>query len=69
MTLVDNRKAAMVLELIIQLAEEPAEGVAILVATYIMLCDTFRMDKPPRQQIADEISEMVAGAEFGGALQ
>jgi hypothetical protein len=69
MTLVDNRKAAMVLELIIQLAEEPAEGVAVLVATYIMLCDTFRMDKPPRQQIADEISEMVAGAEFGGALQ
>jgi hypothetical protein len=69
MTLVDNRKAAMVLELIIQLTEEPAEGVAILVATYIMLCDTFRMDKPPRQQIADEISEMVAGAEFGGALQ
>lgn len=69
MTLVDNRKAAMVLELIIQLAEEPTEGVAILVATYIMLCDTFRMDKPPRQQIADEISEMVASAEFGGSLQ
>jgi hypothetical protein len=69
MTLVDNHKAAMVLELIIQLAEEPSEGVAVLVATYIMLCDTFRMDKPPRQQIADEISQMVAGAEFGGALQ
>jgi hypothetical protein len=66
MTLVDNRKVAMVLELIIQLAEEPTESVAILVATYIMLCDTFRIDKPPRQQIADEISEMVASAEFGG---
>jgi len=69
MTLVDNRKAEMVLQLIMQLAEDPVEGTALLVATYIMLCDTFRMDKPPRQQIADEISHMVASAEFGGSLQ
>ncbi len=69
MTLVDNRKATMVLELLIQLAEEPMEGVAILVATYIMLCDQFRTDKPLRRQIADEISQMVAGAEFGSSLQ
>ena len=66
MTLVDNRKAEIVLQLIIQLAEDPVEGTAILVATYIMLCDAYRMDQPPRQQIADEISAMVASAEFGG---
>ena len=66
MTLVDNRKAALVLQLIIQLAEDPTEGVAILVATYIMLCNEFRMDNPPRQQIADEIRQMVTGAEQGG---
>jgi hypothetical protein len=70
MTLVDNRKAKIVLELIIQLAKDPPEGVAILVTTYIMLCDTFRMDQPPRQQIADEISHMVATAETArGGLQ
>lgn len=56
---IDPRKVDLVLQLLIQLTDEPAEGVGILVATYMEISDQFRLDKPTKEKLASEISEMI----------
>ena len=66
MEIADDRKVDLVIALLIQLADHPAEGIALLAAAYIKLCADFRLDNPSRERIADDFASMVKSAEKAG---